>query len=290
MSKRDRATLRGFFRDGALPSSEEYRDLIDSSVNQVDDGFEKTEEDGLRLYSMGGSRALMSLFRGLGATAPSWQLAHGASDGTLQFLAGAGPDEAAIGAEGGALDAETGQEDAAPKGMTLTRDGRVGVNTDAPDHALDVVGVARMEGRTGVTTEMSKPVYADGEWHDITVPMTGCQAFEVVAGAGGRVGAGRYALMHAVALNAYHPRNPVLNWLFARRNVRSQTAVYGSYADRLQLRWRTAPGQHSFKLQLRSNSSFGSGYRIQYSLTRLWFDPTMAGSREDVAGSFTGAS
>ena len=36
MSKRDRPTLRKFFRDGALPTSEHYGDLIDSMVNRID--------------------------------------------------------------------------------------------------------------------------------------------------------------------------------------------------------------------------------------------------------------
>ena len=153
------------------------------------------------------------------------------------------------------------------------------MNTADPDWRLDVDGVARMRGRIGFPgAEATVP--ADGKWHDISGPLTGCHGFEVMAGAGGEPGRGRYALVHAVALNAYNPRNPVLNWLFARRSIKSQTAVFGSYADRLRLRWMGST--RSYKLQLRSNSNFGAGVGIRYYLTRLWFDTGMQGSRSDV--------
>lgn len=279
MSQRNRATLKSFFQDGALPGAAEFGDLIDSAVNQVDDGFEKTPDEGLRLHSVGNSGALLSLFRGLGASAASWTVSHGAEPGTLVFRPGAGPDEAAIG--GGTDGTEPG---APPVAALALAAGRVGINTDSPEWSFDVAGVARMRGRIGAPSTKLRTIPADGGWHDVTHTMTGCHAFEIVAGAGGRVGAGRYALLHATALNAFQPRNIVLNWLFGRRSVRAQHAVYGSFADRIQARWRAAPGQHAYRLQLRSNSSFGRDaagepYRIRYYLTRLWFDPRMEGSR-----------
>ena len=73
MSKRDRTTLKAFFQDGALPTATEYEDLIESCVNQIDDGYDKDDKLGLKLNSIGDSRTLMSFYRGLGASAPSWQ-------------------------------------------------------------------------------------------------------------------------------------------------------------------------------------------------------------------------
>lgn len=64
MTKQDRPTLKSFFRNGALPTAEHYRDLIDSSVNQVEDGFSKTVPDGLRLHSAGSSLRVLSLYQG----------------------------------------------------------------------------------------------------------------------------------------------------------------------------------------------------------------------------------
>jgi hypothetical protein len=266
MSKRDRPTLKKFFREGALPTAEHYADLVDSMVNRIDDGFDKSEREGLRIASLGSSPMLLSFYNGAGAPEPVWAIGHGRTAGSLHFLRGNGAEADAAGGP------------AAP-GLALSRSGRVGVNVADPDWRLDVDGVARMRGRIGFPGP-DATVPADGRWHAITPSLTGCNAFEIIAGAGGQPGRGRYALLHAVALNAYNPRNPVLNWLFGRRSIRSQTAVFGSYADRLRLRWRGST--RDYHLELRSNASFGPGIGIRYYLTRLWFDTAMQGSRSEV--------
>ncbi|MEL6678656.1 MAG: hypothetical protein AAFQ51_08115 [Pseudomonadota bacterium] len=271
MTKRDRSTLKTFFADGALPTAEHYRDLIDSGVNQIEDGFEKPAEEGLKLKSLSGHHTLMSFYRGIGAGLPVWRMAHGDEMGTLQFERGPGGRDVS-------LDAEDAGGDISTPGLALDRDGRVGVFTDRPDWRLDVEGVARMRGRIGFPGP-DTTIPADGRWHPITETLRGCQILEVVAGAGAAEGAGRYSLLHATAMNAFNPRNPVLNWLFARRKIRRQTAMYGSYADRLRLRWVAMPGPHSYRLELRTNASFGEGYVIRYYVTRLWFDTHMEGSR-----------
>lgn len=270
MSKQDRTTLKSFFRGGALPTAEHYRDLIDSAVNQVDDGFDKTTADGLKLSSVGSSPRLMSLYRGLGTREPSWTVEHGQAPGQLHLRQG-------VGAEG--LSLEEREHGPGPAALTLTRDGRTGLGHEDPAWRLDVAGTARMAGRIGVASPGMEHVPADGRWHDITPSITGCQAFEVMAGTGGDRAQGRYALLHAIAMNAFHPRNAILNWLFRRRPIRSQTAVYGSYADRLQLRWVATEPRHHFKLQLRAAASYGEGKVIRYYLTRLWFDSLMEGAR-----------
>lgn len=271
MTKQDRTTLKSFFRDGALPTAREYRDLIDSSVNQVEDGFSKTPGDGLQLNSVGTSLRVMSLYKGLGAPRPAWVMEHGKTEGALHLR----PEQGIL----AQADPAAGVENPKALGLCFTADGRAGINTDTPDWRLDVDGVARMGGRIGVHSPDIPHVPADGRWHDITPDITGCQAFEVMAGVGGTPRMGRYSMLHAIAMNAYHPRNPILNWLFKRRSIKAQTAVYGSYADRLKLRWVAGEGRHFFKLQIRSNARFGKGMVIRYGLTRLWFDATMGGSR-----------
>ena len=271
MSKQDRTTLKSFFRDGAMPTAENFRDLIDSSVNQVDDGFDKSQADGFKLNSAGASLRLMSFYQGLGTAEPSWTVEHGQRPGALHLRPGAGPKGLSL---SGGTDPAGGLA-----GLTLTREGKAGIFEDDPQWRLDVNGAARMTGRVGMVFEDFPEVAADGRWHDITPPLTGCQMFEVVAGTGGEPGRGRYSLLHAIAMNAFHPRNIILNWLFGRRRIKCQTAVYGSYADRLRLRWVSASEPHHFKMQLRSNAKFGSGKTIRFHLTRLWFDPLMTGSR-----------
>lgn len=266
MSKRDRPTLKKFFSDGALPSSEHYGDLIESMVNRIEDGFDKTEAEGLRIASLGASPSLLSFYRGAGSSEPAWVVRHGGTPGTLH-LRHAGPPAGPGAAVGGAPE------------LALAQGGRVGVHTEAPAWRLDVDGVVRSRGRIGFAGP-DATVPADGRWHAITEPLGGCNALEVVAGVGGAPGRGRYSLMHAVALNAYNPRNPLLNWLFRRRSIRRQTAMFGSYADRLRLRWQGS--NRDYRLELRSQSNFGAGVAIRYYVTRLWFDAGMQGSRSDV--------
>jgi hypothetical protein len=285
MSKRDRLTLKKFFSDGALPGSEHYGDLIESMVNRVDDGFDKTDADGLRIASLGGSPNLISLYRGVGAPEPAWILRHGGTPGAIEFRQGRedGPPLsdahglAAGGRPNGAAPPDA-RGDAGPA-LALGRGGRVGIHRADPEWRLDVDGVARMGGRIGVPGPRAC-VPADGRWHDITGSMSGCQMLEIVAGAGGQPGRGRYALMHAIALNAYNPRNALLNWLFRRRSIRRQDAMFGSYADRLRLRWTGT--SRDYRLQIRTQSSFGADLVIRYYVTRLWFDSAMQGSRSDV--------
>ncbi|MEM7295347.1 MAG: hypothetical protein AAF330_01780 [Pseudomonadota bacterium] len=274
MSKRDRTTLKSFFRKGALPSAENYRDLIDSSVNQVEDGFSKTDRDGLRLNSVGSSLRVMSIYEGLGTPHPSWTIEHGNENpGAIHLRPDVGKDAHRIGSK-------TPDTAAPSRGLTIDRRGEVGVGLQTPRWRFDVNGVARMHGRIGIESPDIPAVAADGRWHDITQPLTGCQAFEVMAGAGGTVGQGRYSMIYAIAMNAYHPRNWALNWLFGRRRIRAQTAMYGSYADRLRLRWVKDNAPHHFRMQIRTNADFGAEHSIQYKLTRLWFDSTMSGSRQ----------
>lgn len=292
MTKQDRATLKSYFKAGALPNAEQFRDLIDSAVNHVDDGFSKTDSDGLRLNSVGSSRRVLSLYQGLGTPKPSWIIEHGQDPGALHVRPDLGksalniPEGEETKTEGeetqedGKKDAQQIEDEPAEHGMSLTRDGRLGVNQAKPEWRLDVGGVARMHGRIGVPTRKIPNVPADGTWYDITQPITGCQAFEIVAGAGGDRGSGRYSLVHAIAMNAFHPRNPILNWIFQRRGIKTQTAMYGSYADRIKLRWVADEKQHHFRLQLRTNAHFGEDKVVRYYITQLWFDSLMTGSRE----------
>jgi len=285
MNPRDRKTLKNYFKDGALPGAQHYSDLIDSVVTWKDDGFDKSDDEGWRVAAVGERRALMSFYLNVGKTEPEWSLSHGGDDGALRLRRGA-PDAA---------------QDR-PSAFSLAGDGALGLGCDAPAWRMDVDGVARMRGRIGrPARESGKTLKANGVWQDVTEPLEGCHALEVVAGVGGKVGDGHYALMHAVALNAYNPRNRWLNWLLGRRSIRAQRAMYGSFADRLQLRWRTTAGARSgdgdiargadsaargesrynrpYTLQIRTRSSYGDAHAIRCYVTRLWFDSRMEGSR-----------
>ena len=62
MPIQNRKSLKGYFKKGQLPTEGHFHDLIDSSINKVDDGMSKTMEDGLMLAPIGESRKLISFF------------------------------------------------------------------------------------------------------------------------------------------------------------------------------------------------------------------------------------
>jgi len=256
MPKRNRDTLKNFFRKGALPSEDHFHDLVDSMLNMVDEGFSKSPANGLEISALGEHDTLMSFYRGSEPERPTWLLGHdrGKDRSSLLFTSPAD------------------SENKAPA-MTLSPEGRVGVNTETPEFTLDVAGIVRAEGRIGVNPDNRTSVPADGKWHDITGLLDGCQAFEVMAGVGKKK-TGRYALMHAIALNTFNPGGFFFNFLNLKKRITYHQAYYRSLGDKLKLRWFGTNREYS--LQIKSNSDYGDEIRIRYHLTKLWFDSFMS--------------
>lgn len=250
MAKRNRETLKKLFKQGALPSEGYFHDLIDSTLNMADEGFDKSPVNGLEISTLGSSDSLISFCRN---DQRMWLVGYDGEQNKLVFQG-----------EGSELVT-----------LSLMANGKVGVNKKDPEWPLDVGGVIRAEGRIGITPTKQQSVPADGQWHDITGVLTGCQAFEVIAGVGKRR-TGRYALVHAIALNTFNPTGPWFNFLNFKKRIRSQQAHYRSFRDRLKLRWHGE--NRKYVLQLRSNSDYEGDTQIRYYITKLWFDEDMSGS------------
>jgi hypothetical protein len=295
MANRRRETLKNFFQNGRLPNQEHFRDLIDSNLNMVDEGFKKSAENGFEIYTPVGEKAFISFFRDAGSghedqsiagnsriPTPLWKLTHGGNGEHLLFQAPR---------PGGAAKPRTV--------ILLDRAGRVGINADrrsanaepSEDYELDVLGrkrdydgVIRSGGRQGWgpkgwRNSLSDAPVTDGRWHNITEDLQGCQAFEVMAGA--RDGAGnRVSLMHAIVVSTFNRRNPWWYWfLWRRMGIRYTYAYRGGRCDKLELRWHgdTDGNRNSqFKLQIRSKCNWektgGKAVDIKCYVTRLWFD------------------
>jgi hypothetical protein len=262
MARRNRNTLKHFFREGALPSADEFGDLIDSTVNQIDEGFDRTPQDGLKIASQDVYDSLLSFYRGSVSGDALWSITYDDKQDSLLFKrVGADAKQTTV--------------------LALSPDGRIGVNRKDPAFALDVGGAVRSEGRLGAS-DAERVALANGNWHDITGELSGCQALEVMAGVG-KEKSGRYALMHATALNTFNPAGLFGNFLYRKKRIRCQHAYYSARGNRLQLRWFGSG--RSYRLQLRTRCDYGEAIRIQYHITRLWFDEAMRGSwSQQVAG------
>ena len=268
MPPQTRATLKQYFDTGSMPTQRDFADLVDSTLNMRDEGFEKTPAEGFKVSQLSDSGKLISFFRyDLGGQA-------------LYFIQVDKDQNLVIGSDH-TDDSQQRNILFGVKDTGADKRLRIGINTDRPERELDVGGVIRAEGRIGVATSVNKQelkVPADGVWHSITDILGGCHAFEVMAGVGGQKTLGRYSLTHAIALNAYNPKGPLFNFLNFKKRIKYHTTYYRSRNDKLRLRWLDE-GNHNYRLQLKSSTNIGEGIEIKYYLTSLWFDEEMSESR-----------
>jgi hypothetical protein len=253
MEKLDRRALKDKFKRGRMPAEQDFANLIDSMVNILEEGFDKSSDDGLKISQLMGSGRLLSFYENIAVDSPQWFMELGLGDNKLHFGTPATPR---------VLSLRSYSEQV--NGQEIARVA-VGVNKEVPEATLDVEGTVAATGRMGKPGEFTAP--ADGNWWDITPALTGCEAIEVVAGVGGQDTDGKYALLHAIALNTFNGTG----------SIKQQQAFYGAKCNRIELRWLAVPdlGSFHFKLQIRVLCSYGAGVEIKYHLTRLWFDSLM---------------
>jgi hypothetical protein len=240
MPKKNRSTLKNYFKKGCLPSEAQFGDLVDSTLNIIDEGFDKTPESGLKITQIGEDSRLLSFYRHIDIKSPIWSITIDTAKKHLLFNS---EDDKSI--------------------LALDPAGRVGINKQDPEHTLDVEGTLASKGRIGRYKEGAVP--ADGRWHPIIEKLDGCRAYEIMAGVGKKK-SGKYALLHAFALSAFNANN----------HIDYHQAHYQSRCNRIKLRW--VGGPHDYALEMRTCSSYGDGIAIRYAITELWFDYFMEGS------------
>jgi hypothetical protein len=260
MTRRNRETLRKRFGDGEMPSTKDFGDLIESMLNIHDDGIAHNERDGLRLTQIDGDNKILSFYSAIEEKSAVWSLGLDAHRSSLTLEVGAkGGAGSGAKADGGGVAVLTLLAPEQRAGSTA----RVGINNLQPRHALDVGGTVAATGRIGEPGKHVAP--ADGEWHTISVPMTGCSALEVMAGVG-KKHSGKYALMHAFAMKAFD----------AKGDFTYHQTHYDLKRHRMQLQWVAAEKEKdAYQLQIRVNCAYGPDVWIRYQITNLWFDPFM---------------
>jgi hypothetical protein len=263
MTKRNRKTLSDYFSKGYLPTQEAFGDLIESMVNIVDDGFEKSPLDGMKIAQLENSSKLVSFYDEITVKTPVWYIAfsvpeYDAAEKNNKNLNICYGEKNAAGMTFAAVQSET-------NGKKI----RVGINNKNPKHEMDVHGVIASDGRIGREGRRENMVRADGEWHPIMTELDGCHAFEIMAGVG-KPRSGRYALMHAFALNTFNPKKGSITYHQAR---------YMTRCDQIELRW--SGGRHDYSLEMRTRCSYENGVDekiyVKYYVTQLWFDTFMKG-------------
>jgi hypothetical protein len=248
MTRQRRGMLKDRFAQGKMPTEGDFGDLIESMLNMLDEGFDKTPEAGFKVAQVSDGK-LLSFYKDIGTGSALWSAGLDKATNHLSFH----------------------DEQNQPL-LTLARtsDGnvqrsRVGIRQADPRHDLDVAGTVAAHARVGRRGEMAVP--ADGNWYDASEYMTGCQAWEIVAGVGAKDSDGRYALMHAIATNAFGKNG----------DISYHQSHFGNKCSRIELRWLNHPDTRlfEFKLQMRVGCGYGEDVWIQYHSTQLWQDTLM---------------
>lgn len=240
-----REEIKKFFENGKIPSEIHFKYLIDSMVNKEDDGFSKDEAEGMHISSLGPSKRMITFYEKVNEQTPFFYFEKNDQGIPGLRLRPSNPPGA----------------NAEENSFFFHDGGRLGIGKISDDQfKLDVKGFVGMEGRMGTYPSGPGYVPANGKWHPIITGLDNCQAFEVVARTG-KINSGKFAILHAIALSAYGK---------TRGRIRKTCAYYGFFWNKLNLKWKG--DTHNYSLMLRSNSNYGEGINIYYSLTRLWDD------------------
>ena len=242
----NRESLYQYFKNGERPSEKHFHDLINSTINKLEDGISKDFKNGLQLapqnHNEENGEKLISFYAQLDGSDPLWSIS----------LIGTGSDKKLC------IKSEESEEIL----LTLSHDGKIGINQPQPQYDLDINGSIGMKSRIG--TFKKGTIKANKQWQPILTGLKGCNMFEVVAMAHGMEGEGQYASLHAIASNAYSGN---------RGRINCTRDYYGwKWWKRIGLRWVGNP--FNYDLEMRTNSNYGDLGEIEFSITKLGEDIT----------------
>ena len=239
----NRITLKNFFRKGSVPTETNFADLIDSSINIVEDGIGRSVEDGFRIAPMGYSKRLLSFYENSQKSNPDWFISL--NDGNSKGLSFHQTDN--------------------DYRLVLKNGGNIGIGISNPTSKLEVKGCIGMDARKGTFVEGQVP--GDAKWHNIIAELYEIHAFEIMAQISGKKGSGRYAIAHAIALATF-------GGYLSKWSIRKTAANYGGFLNQLQFRWTGSV--NNYALQVRTRRHYGLNdqnaepYQIKFHVTKLW--------------------
>lgn len=239
----NRQTLKNYFQKGGFATEKHFVDLIDSSLNMIDDGISINQKQGFKLNPIGFSNRLMSFFKKATQNEPD-------------FTVNINQDNV----EGLSINNREGD----PL-LKFDQNKQIGVHTNEPRFDFDVRGVLGIDSKSG--NHIVGEVDGDGSWQTIISNLDGINGFEVVASIRGKMGSGRYAMAHAIALSTFGGKS-------SRNRIKNTHAYYGSFMNRLSFRW--VGEMHNYELQVRTRRHYGVSeldgqpYKIKFNVSRFF--------------------
>ena len=246
MNLRNRKTLKRNFSKGRLLSESDFSDLIDSSVNKIDDGFAKDNQNGLQLAPSIESDKVLSVFQEITDKTPLWHVSLEEED-----------EEKKLSLYGPYAD----------KYLSFHENGNIGVNTQKPAFDVEVNGQIGMSARSGTYAWGEK--FGDGKWHTILEEPDGVGAFEVVAFITGASKTAQHAGLYATIIK-----------VFNKIKIKKVRTNKGWILNSLRIRWKKhksnkQDGSCIWLLQLRTWRAYikgkdGQARKIKYHVTKLY--------------------
>ena len=222
-------------------------DLIDSSLNMIDYGISINQKHGFKLNPMVYSNRLMSYFKKATQKEPDFSV--NLNQDNIEGLS-------INDREGATL-------------LKFDQNKQIGVHTNEPRFDFDVKGVLGVDSKSG--SYAVGEVDGDGNWQTVMANLDGINGFEVVASIKGKLGSGRYAMAHAIAISTFGGRS-------SRNKIKNTHAYYGSFLNRLSFRW--VGEMHNYELQVRTRRHYGVNevdgqpYKIKFNVCLLYTSPS----------------
>ena len=249
MALKNKETLKNYFKKGGVVGEKHFVDLIDSSMNIIDDGISINPKDGLRINPTGIFSTLISFFKKKSQKNPDFTI-----NTNLNDLEG--------------LSLNNGNQKTLIK---IKSDSKIGINTDKPKFELDVNGTLGIRSRVGTFSIGS--ALADGNWHKILEKLDGISAFEVIAYASGSVNSGYYSISHVIALSTFggsKSRSKIKNYQNSNWN-----GFFGNIFNKKIIKFRWSGSLHNYNLEIKTSGNWNINpetnqhYKINYSITNL---------------------
>ena len=209
----------------------------------IDDGISINQKNGFKLNPLGYSTRLMSFFK---------KSTQKESD----FSVNLNQDNV----EGLSINDREG----APL-LKFDQQRQIGVHTNEPRFDFDVKGVLGVDSKSG--SYALGEVDGDGSWQTVIANLDGINGFEVIASIRGKIGSGRYAMAHAIALSTFGGRS-------SRNKIKNTHAYYGSFLNRLSFRW--VGEMNNYELQVRTRRHYGVSefdgqpFKIKFNVSRFF--------------------
>lgn len=233
MAIKNRAILKNFFLKGSIPKSTDFHDLVDSMINQEDDGIVKKQHEALRISAEGKNEELLNFFKNIDDLEPTWKISQLTSEGEEGF--------------------NISEADGNSR-FFIEKGGNVGIGTTRPKSKLEINGFVGMVGRIGCFIQDNCP--ANGEWHDVVAGLNHYSAFEIMAVTGRK---GAHAVSHAIAVSAYGN---------SKGQITKTQAFFGRPRNKIDFRW--SGSYFDYKLQIKTKRNYGDGVYIKFNVTKLF--------------------